>query len=180
MPSAETVQKQVDADIADPSRYEGTAVNPRTFLATDYLNHFNEAVMLLELAGDMPECIEDLKFWAPKSYIAHFEDSVFKDRHLCIEAYEFVAPEMMARFNDVIARLDTGVLEARDTLNAVAEAGDPEQMRYMSTSFTVPLRTLIDEASGIINGVDNASLGETASEPEHIDATQATIDALFD
>lgn len=31
-------------------------INPRTGLATDYLNHFNEAVMLLEMVPDMPEC----------------------------------------------------------------------------------------------------------------------------
>lgn len=34
-------------------------INPRTGLATDYLNHFNEAVMLLEMIPDMPECAED-------------------------------------------------------------------------------------------------------------------------
>ena len=34
-------------------------INPRTGLATDYLNHFNEAIMLLEMITDMPECAED-------------------------------------------------------------------------------------------------------------------------
>ena len=34
-------------------------INPRTGLATDYLNHFNEAIMLLEMIPDMPECAED-------------------------------------------------------------------------------------------------------------------------
>ncbi len=34
-------------------------INPRTGLATDYLNHFNEAIMLLEMVPDMPECAED-------------------------------------------------------------------------------------------------------------------------
>src|SRR5713226_3249565 len=38
-------------------------INPRTGLATDYLNHFNEAIMLLEMVPDMPECAEDFLTW---------------------------------------------------------------------------------------------------------------------
>ena len=40
-------------------------INPRTGLATDYLNHFNEAIMLLEMIPDMPECAEDFLTWTP-------------------------------------------------------------------------------------------------------------------
>ena len=43
-------------------------INPRTGLATDYLNHFNEAIMLLEMIPDMPECAEDFLTWTPLSY----------------------------------------------------------------------------------------------------------------
>ena len=62
-------------------------INPRTGLATDYLNHFNEAVMLLEMIPDMPECAEDFLAWQPLSYAEHFTASNFKARDLAIEAY---------------------------------------------------------------------------------------------
>jgi hypothetical protein len=52
-------------------------INPVSLLATDYLNHFNEAVMLLELIPDMPDMLEDAKRWAPKPYKQHFRDSGF-------------------------------------------------------------------------------------------------------
>src|SRR5262245_28249336 len=42
-------------------------INPRTGLATDYLNHFNEAIMLLEMIPDMPECADDFLEWRPLS-----------------------------------------------------------------------------------------------------------------
>ena len=42
-------------------------INPRTGLATDYLNHFNEAIMLLEMIPDMPDCAEDFLTWRPLS-----------------------------------------------------------------------------------------------------------------
>src|ERR1700761_5472523 len=63
-------------------------INPRTGLATDYLNHFNEAIMLLELIPDMPECAEEFLGWNPRSYREHFEASGFKARELAIAAYE--------------------------------------------------------------------------------------------
>ena len=63
-------------------------INPRTGLATDYLNHFNEAIMLLEMIPDMPECAEDFLGWQPLSYSEHFTASNFKARDLAIEAYD--------------------------------------------------------------------------------------------
>ena len=46
-------------DEARAARLRAANINPHTGLATDYLNHFNEAVMLLEMVPDMPECAED-------------------------------------------------------------------------------------------------------------------------
>src|SRR5579863_2087796 len=63
-------------------------INPRTGLATDYLNHFNEAIMLLEMVPDMPECAEDFLNWQPLSYAEHFTASNFKGKALAIEAYD--------------------------------------------------------------------------------------------
>jgi hypothetical protein len=52
-------------------------INPVTGLSTDYLNHFTEALMALEMAADTPECLDDLKAWRPKSYAEHFAQSRF-------------------------------------------------------------------------------------------------------
>ena len=163
----------------DPARYAGTAVNPRTFLATDYLNHFNEAIMLLELVAGMPECVDELADWAPKTYEEHFEDSVFKDRHLCIEAYAFVDPAVRGRLEDVVSHLDAGISEV--LFDMAAANDDQDRIAAIASARTEELRTLIDRASGIINGVDHKEgVAEEAEESEHIDATQAAIDALFD
>src|SRR3981189_4000117 len=62
-------------------------INPRPGLATDYLNHFNEAVMLLEMIPDMPECAEDFLDWRPLSYAEHFTASNFRARDLATSAY---------------------------------------------------------------------------------------------
>jgi hypothetical protein len=52
---------------ADHARLLDANINPVTGLATDYLNHFNEAIMMLELAPEMPDCMEDLSAWRPLS-----------------------------------------------------------------------------------------------------------------
>src|ERR1700761_6729144 len=84
-----------DVSAADHSAWldelRGGNINPRTGLATDYLNPFNEAVMLLEMIPDMPECVEDFLQWHPLSYAEHFTASNFKARDLAIAAYEAAA-----------------------------------------------------------------------------------------
>ncbi|WP_346433035.1 hypothetical protein [Breoghania sp.] len=62
-------------------------INPSTRLATDYLNHFNEIVMLLELHSDMPECIPDVLAWQPANYADHFMNSNFAAKELAVRAY---------------------------------------------------------------------------------------------
>ena len=83
---------EVEAYKAMCARAQGTNVHDRTLLATDYLNHFNEAVMLLEMLPDMPDLAEELAEWHPKSYVDHFRDSGIADRELAIEAYPY-SPE---------------------------------------------------------------------------------------
>src|SRR6201993_915516 len=86
-------------------------INPRTGLATDYLNHFNEAVMLLEMIPDLPDCAEDFLQWRPLSYAEHFTASNFKARDLAIEAYEAADPVIRAEFDHVTETM-TNILTA--------------------------------------------------------------------
>src|SRR5262249_13363385 len=61
--SAPTQRAPGPVDEARAAELRAANINPRTGLATDYLNHFNEAVMLLEMVPDMPECAEDFLHW---------------------------------------------------------------------------------------------------------------------
>ena len=63
-------------------------INPLTGLATDYLNHFNEAIMLLEMLSSCPDCLDDFLTWRPVSYREHFMASRFRGRDLAIAAYD--------------------------------------------------------------------------------------------
>src|ERR1700750_1336521 len=89
-------------------------INPRTGLATDYLNHFNEAIMLLEMIPDMPECTEDFLAWRPKTYREHFEDSNLKAKDMLIQTYEEADLALRTEFDRVVVAM-------RDILLAVSE-----------------------------------------------------------
>ena len=86
-------------------------INPRTGLATDYLNHFNEAIMLLEMVPDMPECAEDFLGWHPLSYAEHFTASNFRARDLAISAYNSADPKIRTEFDNITSAM-TSILSA--------------------------------------------------------------------
>src|SRR5438270_2167797 len=91
--------------VAWAERLRVANINPRTGLATDYLNHFNEAVMLLEMIPDMPECVEDFLGWRPLSYREHFLASNFKARDLAIEAYDSADVKIRTEFDHITSAM---------------------------------------------------------------------------
>src|SRR5947207_8212731 len=96
---------------ARATRLRTANINPRTGLATDYLNHFNEAIMLLEMIPDMPECAEDFLGWRPLSYAEHFTASNFKARDLAIAAYDSTDTGIRAAFDNITTAM-TSILIA--------------------------------------------------------------------
>jgi hypothetical protein len=124
-------------------------INPRTGLATDYLNHFNEAIMLLEMVPDMPECAEDFLGWQPLSYCEHFTASNFKGRDLAIEAYESADTGIRAEFDNITTAM-TSILTAVGT--AMREAKQDKTRATLAEQATVWVKPLVAQAGGIING----------------------------
>src|SRR5258707_3186675 len=124
-------------------------INPRTGLATDYLNHFNEAIMLLEMIPDMPDCAEDFLTWQPLSYREHFAASNFRARELAISAYDSADPAIRAEFDSLTSAM-TSILTAVGTAMRQARQDKTRAtLAEQATGWVKPLGTL---AGGIING----------------------------
>ena len=124
-------------------------INPRTGLATDYLNHFNEAIMLLEMIPDMPECAEEFLEWHPLSYREHFAASNFKARELAIEAYDSADPQIRAEFDNITGAM-TSILTAVGA--AMREASQDKTRATLAEQATGWVKPLVMLAGGIING----------------------------
>ena len=124
-------------------------INPRTGLATDYLNHFNEAIMLLEMIPDMPECAADFLEWRPLSYAEHFHASNFKARDLAISAYEAADPAIRAEFDQLTGTM-TSILTAVG--QAMREANQDKTRARLAEQATAWVKPLVMAAGGVING----------------------------
>jgi hypothetical protein len=155
----------------DAARFDGTNINPVTLLATDYLNHFNEAVMLLEMLPAAPDCKEDFLAWRPMSYCDHFAASRFKHRDLAIAAYEVADPMFRRPLDEIADQMNQILTETRDGLQ-----GDlsHDTIRILAEATTHWLRPLVARAGAVINGELAAAQWNSDGAP------QDAIDALFD
>lgn len=142
-------------DEARAARLRAANINPRTGLATDYLNHFNEAIMLLEMIPDMPECAEDFLGWQPLSYCEHFTASNFKARELAIEAYDSADAGIRAEFDNITTAM-TSILTAVGA--AMREAKQDKTRATLAGQATGWVKPLVMLAGGIINGSTEADV----------------------
>lgn len=150
--AGEVITVDDPAYLAMHERAKGTNVNEQTLLATDYLNHFNEVVMLLEMIPDMPDMLEEAKEWQPKPYKDHFQESSIADRELAVEAYDFVPTKFREAFDRTINQLNQLVLSSLARLEQDLADGNVDLARENASALSMTLQRLIDVAGGIIHG----------------------------
>jgi hypothetical protein len=158
---------QAAEEAAGDLRLAAPNINPATGLATDYLNHFNEAIMLLDMLSSCPDCLDDFLGWRPISYREHFVASRFKGRDMAIAAYDAADPDARGCL-DTLAGTMTAVLEA--TCAAMSAGMQPEAASELADRAAAWLKPLVARAGAVINGDADASLP---------DAPQAVVDGLM-
>jgi hypothetical protein len=158
--------------VADSARLAHANINPKTGLATDYLNHFNEAIMVLELMSDMPECVDEFMAWGPITYKEHFATSRFKERDLAIAAYDAADPTARQSL-DAVADTMNAILGA--THEAMQLNLAPDSAGALARQATTWLRPLVARAGAIINGHFVYETCDTSEE-----APQLTVDRLLE
>jgi len=149
----------------DGTRLSGVNINPRTGLATDYLNHFNEAIMLLEMLPACPDCLEDFLAWRPMDYREHFAAAHFKGRDLAIAAYDEAEPNLRAHLMSLADTMTAVLLATRDALRSDMP---PDSARILALSTATGLKPLIARAGAVINGEADAEA-----------SPQAVVDSLM-
>lgn len=175
-----------------------TTINSGTLLSTDYLNHFNELVMMLDLIPDMPEMLEETKEWKPKTYAEHFQASSFTHKDLAIAAYDHVLEDDRKALEMTVDRMNKTVDETFAVLDDAVQSSEQDRIRAICGTASQALQGMIDRCSGIINGVDGAAAAafaamddsipvldiakrtDGAKDEEKVVMDQSAIDALFD
>ena len=149
----------------DPEVLTKANIMPATGLATDYLNVFNEAVMLFGLLPDMPDMIDELLVWQPLTYEQHFARSGFQAKDLAIAAYQNCDPAIKAPFDafsdQTCSLMAHAIIAADDMIKAGALTQD------FVTETSLALQSAIMMLDGMVHG-------------GHVGGDQGDIDALFD
>lgn len=137
-------------------------------LATDYLNVFNEAVMLLGLVADMPDMIGELKAWEPLSYREHFLRSGFQARELAILAYEQADPDVRGPF-DALSEQVAGLIGQAIT-DAETDIAAGRELGVGIAAAVVEIQARLMVLDGMVHGTGH----------DDQPSAQDDIDALFD
>ncbi|MBM3568709.1 MAG: hypothetical protein FJX46_08125 [Alphaproteobacteria bacterium] len=131
---------------------EGKNIHTETLLATDYLNHFNEIVMLLDMVADMPDMIGDCKAWKPKSYSDHFRDSTFVEKELAIQAYEHAPKAYRQSFDRTVELANEAVAMGVQRLEEAIAKGQPGLIAEVARQSSQRVQKLMDVCGAIIHG----------------------------
>ncbi|VAW22778.1 hypothetical protein MNBD_ALPHA11-937 [hydrothermal vent metagenome] len=135
-------------------------VNPATGLATDFLNLFNEYIMLAELVEDGSMEHDVLSDWLPIDYETHFSRSGFAGAEVVLNAYRALEKNIRQLFENAVNDLISSILVHQ-------EKPDPDP-------------SLIDAIMGQ-RDVVAAKISEPITISEvACENTQSAIDALFD
>lgn len=143
----------VDASAAEEG-YSKPLVSPISGLANDYLNLFNELVMILEQLPVMPELYEDLCVWRPVSYQEYFRKSALPGRHSALAAYEVLSPTFRKRFEAFVAELDVIALASVASVRLQFRDGPPADMARLTETCQrsgEKMRHILVRASRLVN-----------------------------
>jgi len=142
-------------------------VNPKTGLATDYLNLFNEAIMLFEMGLDMPDMAEELSEWHKRDYIQHFEKSGFEMKDVVISAYRLAPTEIRQAF-DECCETALSVFDSSIDILLSSNLNDPQALDE--------LRSRLNEMKLLVLEMDSHIHGNAKAIEHNI---QSEVDDLF-
>jgi len=160
----------------------GTNVSQDSLLTTDYLNHFNEVVMLLHLLPTAPmEIAADLSGWKPKTYEEHFEASGFRDRALAIAGYQNSPDDIRHAFDTAVGNLERELVILLRDVEAKVGENDIAGLQRLCDQVVPEILDLIDVAADVVNHEDALhDSGLDDALPDAFNPKQAAVDALFD
>jgi hypothetical protein len=134
---------------AEAKGEEPGLVNPRTGLASDYVNHLAEVSMLVDLLGTMPELVEEVLVWRPLSYEAHFRRSKLRLAPEALRAHAQLRPEVKRTLDNLVSRFDAAVLTLHEELRS---AQSDDAVAETAGRAAPGLAVLLAEFTGLVSG----------------------------
>ncbi len=130
-------------------------VSPNSGIANDYLNHFNEILLLIEnLPVLLPEMLDELMAWKPIGYREYFEHSALPGGKQAVEIYDNLDEAFRRDFESMIELLDQVVLRSIDLVvehRAPDGTLDPAGIEDICEQLAADMRVVLDRAADLVN-----------------------------
>lgn len=160
---AEISPEESTRKCAAPSSVEG--------LSNDYLNHFSEVLMLVELAAMDPEVIADLAEWQPIDYPSYFACSQLRRAPEARAAYFALCETRRTAFEQLVRAMDQLAMSA---IRALRPPCEPEDAALVAEVTAPAMRRLIARAGAFLN-----SGGRDLPDSSEVEEAQSVIDSLL-
>ena len=147
-------------------KVQGTNIDPRSLLSTDYFNHFNTVIMLLGMLPEMPELLDEIDQWKFITYCQHFQESGLDFAPLAIEAYEHVPAKKREKFERKCEEISNFVEMSRLGLRRLLETQDMDRFAELARRTSRDMQSMVDDGGAIVHGHEEA-------------LDQSSIDNLF-
>ncbi len=131
-------------------------VNPSSGIANDFLNQYNEVLLLVEnLPVLLPEMVAELLSWKKKTYEEYFEASPLPGGDIAIKIYKVLNKDFRKRFEAIIGRINKISDTAIDVIGKRYLENncdlDAEDVEAFCTDISKKLRNEIENASRLVN-----------------------------
>lgn len=130
-------------------------INPASGIANDYLNMFNEILLMIEnMPILLPEMVDDLEKWTPVSYREYFGRSPLPGSAKALKAYDNIDPVFRSAFERQISVVAEIAKESRATILAMRKGQgeiDPDQITEPCQVLAIKLREALDTAADMVN-----------------------------
>jgi hypothetical protein len=130
-------------------------VSPTSGMANDYLNHFNEVLLMIEnLPVLLPEMVDELVSWKPVSYRAYFERSNLPGSAEALEIYDSLDEdfrrdaEAMIDLLDKIIERSVAIITSHRRDDGTIEADD---IAYICPRIAEGLRGALERMADLVN-----------------------------
>jgi hypothetical protein len=130
-------------------------VNPASGIANDYLNHFNEVLLLIEnLPTLLPEMLDELLGWQPVTYREYFAKSLLPGSARALQIYDGLEDSFRRDFESIIDGINAMALASIEVIRAHrSQSGDldPSKVSDFCENASSAIRSALNRAADLVN-----------------------------
>ncbi len=130
-------------------------VNPASGVANDFLNHFNEILLLIENMPIMlPEMVDEILEWRPKTYRDYFKTSSLPGSAATLEIYETLDADFRADFESMVARLNRMAVDSIEVIKRHRRPNGEipaDEVEHFCARAALDFRRVLSRAADLVN-----------------------------